>query len=301
MSKRKLITATALCCAGLLLVVSIAASFVGDRWVDQDKFFRHPTHGWILYYIDEDCDRAHGPGEYPQAGPVVTNPYGAPPLWRPDNSCWMASAANMMQAAGFGNAYALYVNWTRNGTRPSPTPSPWGDAYTANSGDAFTYDDGGWQQWALIDGGCGVEFIRLESEGSRPYVWKNQQGGTVNAIEWCMARLDGTRGVGLVGPWRLADLREPAGGRDRLGHAITLWGIVLDTPGDTSRGTVSFTDSDDGAAGLVQKPFEYDNSVWKINQIYGTDTLWISYACWITSGPTAVKDTSWGAIKSLYR
>jgi hypothetical protein len=273
--------------------------------VDQNKFYRHPDREVMLYFCDCDPDGAHGPYELLMSGPQPLGPFPEPD-WRVDNSCWMASAACMMDAAGFGDVQDVYVNWLWGGVRPSPHSDPWGGQHTANSGDAFTFDDGGFQYWALEDMGCTVDGPIIEVSDGSLWVWKDQAGDPVDPIAWCLDRLDGTRGIGLGGSWAGRGVkREPRTGRQGGGHAITLWSIVLNNPpDDTSAGRVVVSDSDDEYPGPTQEyVFTYNTTNgWRITGMYEwRDVLWVEDACWIGAGPTAVEPRSWGGIKSLFR
>jgi hypothetical protein len=244
---------------------------------DQDKLYYDATNGWILYYTDTDVDGWHDPGEAFFAAPGGTD-------WNPDNSCWMASASNLMVTEGLGNQYN--PPWLQNGAAPSPCISPWGAVVTAPGGGvARTFDDGGWQHWALA-------FAALKFQG--PIITTTEFGAPawlVNPITWSKDRINEGHAVGLTVWWgspksgRLPG-RVEKGAVDGY-HAITLYEI------NDVAGTVTITDSDDGVAGTRVCNYSYTviagRGDWVIQNLYSGINVHVNYAVALMStGPETI-------------
>lgn len=92
------------------------------------------TGGWGQnHYDDLNNNGSHDPGE-PFADTV--NPLWGNPRLGTDNSCWLASACNMLEQLGkVPDADVLYANYALNGV-----PSP---------GGVLTWDEGGLQEYAI--------------------------------------------------------------------------------------------------------------------------------------------------------
>jgi len=213
--------------------------FVNIPYLDQDKLGRPPSSDHFWLWIDSDDEPNHDPGEdyYTSDGPGR--------LALIDQSCWMASAVNLIEYETDDNDYA---EWLQFGGAPSPSTGHWGDVHVATGGGAFmTFDDGGDVFWALQHGGqpfCG------------PIFTATSVGGAWNAepISWCQARLDEDHPIalGLYGDF--------GGGSN--GHYITLWHI------DTEEMTVHVTDSDDEHVGPLRYAYHRDGQDWIIDDMY---------------------------------
>jgi hypothetical protein len=152
---------------------------VAQPWADVNK---DQTVAAATYIYDLNLNSRHDPGE-PQ-GDVL--PWTSQRLQVEDNSCWLASAANMASTQGC-DANALYASWTTNGLLNSKT------------GSWLTIDDRGYQD------------IALRYEGFDLSVHDNQTlpPGPDEVADW----LDADRVCG-VGIYFLFSA-----------HALTLWGI----------------------------------------------------------------------------
>ncbi len=260
---------------------------------DQDKLLNDPTlwgpspqkpRGWSLQFTDSDGDTWHDKGE--QYSAVA----GGRP-WRTDRSCWMASAANMLDHEGFGNPY---LGWLKNGGARSSNFSTWQDEYYSASGEnRMTFDDGGWQHWAL-------EYAGRDLQG--PIVTHPEFGGAweQDPIAWCQRKLAANHAVGLTIHWG-----QGGGGREecprlpgRLDrsspcgyHAITLWEI------DEAAQTITITDSDDGdGPGETAFPFHYNyaGDQWILTDYFPGVEVHVNYAVSFPEETPAVSD--WGML-----
>jgi len=128
-------------CAGVVVIPTSNLTIVPGsepfrelgNWVDTDKS-HGGAGGWgANYYNDLNANGSHDPGEPfaedPQGG--WTNTLGT------DNSCWLASACNMLEQIGLvASASALYDDYALNGV-------PDGD------GGTITWDDEGLHEYAI--------------------------------------------------------------------------------------------------------------------------------------------------------
>jgi len=136
--------AVATACEGSVLVPTTNLTIVpsselfrelgnATNWVDTDKS-HGGAGGWgTNYYDDLNVNGNHDPGEPfaedPQDG--WTNTLGT------DNSCWLASACNMLEQIGVvASASALYDDYALNGVPD-------------DSGGTLTWDDGGLHEYAI--------------------------------------------------------------------------------------------------------------------------------------------------------
>lgn len=279
--------------------VTAAAQGCLHPWEDQNK---HDQANLTLTFEDADGDTWHD----------LTEGWAPPPpplgyITVADNSCWMASAANMLEHGGVQNNYQA---WLGGGAAPSPSPHPWPphDPVHADNGDGdpderMSFDDGGWQHWALTDAGATLDGpIRTVDEFGVGLVWG---WPPQDPIAWSEPRLADDRPVGLTAWWS----DPPPGARpgppiQERGwgyHAITLWEIVAD-PGALSTGTVWITDSDDNVGGERPVSYTFLNGDWILHNLYPGQDWYVNYAVAILTFPASpVRDTSWGKIKSLYR
>jgi hypothetical protein len=229
--------------------------------LDQNKLHWDSTRNeWNLY--DANGDGVHSPGEAFFTSP----PHGHDPLT--DMSCWMASAANLLEYEGYSNPY---LGWLQNGGAPSPNWNPWGNVVNANSSDAFTFDDAGYTHWALDQelGIGGAEVIVVSA--FFPFPWLD------DPVAWSLARLQGGHPVGL-GFLTLSGAI----------HGITLWGMNIDL--NTGLGTATITDSDDHVLGGTRTlNLSFTGSLWVLEDdgTWGGDAL-IGYATAIPEPSTAV-------------
>ncbi|MDH4035716.1 MAG: hypothetical protein OEV80_18135, partial [candidate division Zixibacteria bacterium] len=210
------------------LIPLLAATVLAQP--DQNKHNFNPANGWILNFTDGmPLDGMHAPGE-----PIFPGAGGND--WNSDLSCWMASASNLMVFEGLPNLYD--PPWLGGGVPPSPNVSSWGGVVPANVGAAMTFDDGGWQHWALASVPVmfqgpiftGLEFV--------PRSW------AINPIDWCQARFDEGHACGITLYWGDVKRGTPPGGYKKGDldgyHAITIYEF------NPAAGTVLITDSDDG-------------------------------------------------------
>ncbi len=110
----------------LSATIESQASIGGNgRWADTDKL-HDGAGGWLVNYWDDlNNDGDHDPGEpfADSALPEWTNPKS-----RPDWSCWMASACNMLyQVGAIPDAAALYMDYALNGIITSQGVLTWDD------------------------------------------------------------------------------------------------------------------------------------------------------------------------------
>lgn len=229
---------------------------------DQEKLFFDPAQqSYTLFYTDGDLDGWHDPGE-----PYFTGPDPSANDWNFDYSCWMASATNILQHECRGNSYR---DWLRDGGAPSPSTSPWGVVINAEGGgDHMTFDDGGWQHWALDDAGCIF---------SGPITTTTESGTwSINPINWCRNRLASDYLIGITIYWGKLPPDALPGWIDptKQGgyHAITLWDI------DPAAGTLTITDSDDQFDGQLVLLYTFTNNDWVIQNWVPGHNAHINYA-----------------------
>jgi hypothetical protein len=262
--------------ASMICVYGSAAALAQP---DQNKLFNSPTLGWVLYYTDGDGDWWHDPGEPFFAGPGGND-------WNGDMSCWMASASNLLVFDGHANPYN--PGWLGTGGAASPSVSPWGAVIAAPGAGAFmTFDDGGWQHWAIAHDGKAYQGPIKTIPEFVGGVW-----GT-NPITWCQARFAENHAVGLTVWWGTPPRGALPGRVDlTLGygyHAITIYEI------NVAAGTVTITDSDDGVAGSRVCAYTYaPGGPWVIQNLYPGINVQVNYAVALVGAiPTL---TEWGLI-----
>jgi len=233
---------------------------------DQNKLFFDPVfQTFTLYLTNVDADNCHDPSE-----PYFAGPDPNADAMASDLSCWMASASNIMQHECQGN---YYLSWLRDGAAPSPNTSPWGVVVNSCSpfgdgGDHMTFDDGGWQHWALEHAGCIF---------SGPITTTTEFGTwSINPIDWCRNRLASDYLIGIIIWWGTPPPGALPGwiGHDKLDgyHAITLWDI------DPVAGTLTITDSDDQAVGQRVLSYTFTNNDWVIQNWMPGQDAHINYA-----------------------
>lgn len=248
-------------------IITVLLGFVFTSGVvlaqpDQNKLFYGPVSGWILYYTDADLDGWHDPGEAFFAGPGGND-------WNPDNSCWMASASNLLVDGGYANPYN--PGWLRFGGAPSPNVSPWGAGVNAGGGGAFmTFDDCGWQHWAIAHTGLAFQgpIISVAEFGAGTWA--------INPINWCLARFAEGHAVGLTVWWGAPAVGALPGRVDLTlnwgYHAITLYGI------NEAAGTITITDSDDRVVGARVCNYTFIGNDWVIQNLYPGINAHVNYA-----------------------
>lgn len=269
--------------------------------VDQNKLFWQAPPGWyILHYNDANGNLCHDPGE-----PWLVGGDSTHASWKPDYTCWMASATNLLVYSGFANPY---VGWLGAGVPPDPNMSVWGNWFFACGPGAMTFDDGGWQDWGLAN--AGVAFlVPIRTVPEFGGIWQDAAGNPINPINWCKARLDTECvPVGLTCWWHPAGAPydEAPGPIDpdlSWGyHAITLWDI------NVAAGTVTITDSDDEGIlgtwpvpiGARVAPYAFGAGIWTVN-LYPGVIAQVNYAVAIAGGgPSATEETTWGQIKAEF-
>ena len=120
--------------ASFAMADPVVSNYLNPNWTDADKQHDQADWGWN-YWDDWDNNGRWDPGE-PFADSVDINWFN--PKSDRDNSCWIASAANMLASAGYfnGDAQAIYWDIVYNMTTPWHTT-------------LFGWQDGGWQHEAL--------------------------------------------------------------------------------------------------------------------------------------------------------
>jgi hypothetical protein len=261
----------------ILAIVFVLGSSVALSQPDQNKHRADLT----LYFTDADLDGWHDPGEVWSAVPAGNDNNG-------DMSCWMASASNMLVFGGHANPYN---GWLGAGGAPSPSVSSWGNSYTAPGGGAFrTFDDGGWQHWAITHVGVGYQGPIFTTVEFGAGTW------AIDPIVWSQARIAEEHAVGVTVWWGKpapglmpgrVDLTLPYGY-----HAITIYEI------NSAAGTVTLTDSDDGFAGTRVCNYTYAGNDWIIQNLYTGVNVHVNYA--VALGATGAPSlTQWGLITLL--
>lgn len=160
-----------------------------------------------------------------------------------DNSCWMATAANMLAAAGYGSGATLQAR----------ANDIYNDLITWQGGVA----NGGWIDTALSWwlGSTNNTWttnpytvVTVYGNKSPKYPWNNSNGAMFIANELRRCQF-----VGLSISWPIAGAQIGSGG-----HAITCWGDNGTTGTQTANPTnVRVTDSDTDTGGDVQN-YVYD-------------------------------------------
>ncbi|MCK4546534.1 MAG: hypothetical protein KAW17_03745 [Candidatus Eisenbacteria sp.] len=276
--------------------------------VDQDKLLWAPPY--ILFYADTDIDAWHDAGE---AWSTVAWPWMVP---TGDRSCWMASASNLLVHGGCANPC---TTWIGSGGASSPNWSVWRLMYWADgiggdaAADSMTFDDGGWQDWALTFVGAALQGPIMANPEFGGGGWMHSvTSAPVNPITWCQGLLTNNIPVGLTCWWGdIYHYEETGPGpmdqyRQWGYHAITLWNIT-----GGSSGTMQITDSDDfgmmghplGTPRTIPYTFAPFNpaGMWNIN-LYPGVTATVNYAVAIAGDPpTSVEPASWSSLKALYR
>lgn len=120
--------------SGPALAAPVPSSYLNPTWTDADKL--HDQGNWgINYWNDKNSDGRWDPSE-PLADAMDSSWGNGKSAY--DNSCWIASAANMLASAGYAGGAAQDIYWdiVRNMT------TTW---YTG----LFGWQEGGWQHEAL--------------------------------------------------------------------------------------------------------------------------------------------------------
>lgn len=303
-------TATAVIVAGVLAVVLLASShtaLAGDPVpiLDQNKPQYGTTHDFYVrtFYEDlEDNDFKHDPYESFAMG------FTSMKRTRPDKSCWMATAWNLLQHAGHGSEYYTYCLY---GGAAKASPNPWSgticyaDSATStadpNAANEFTVDDGGYPIWAtMLKGVLAAGYIQTTTEGSDRW--------SQDPVAWCDGHLESGRPVGITwwaGEWvEGACPSSPYADKPTEGyHAITIWSI------DATAKKMTITDSDDQIPGARQVTYTIEEKTgaeaglweWHFTETeYGGKTCKVNSAL-VLIYPTAVERSSWGRIKAMYK
>ena len=201
-----------------LLTLGVAGVVLGQSYLlpgtiyDQEKqFFLNGQ--WCNYYYDPG-NVGYQPGDQID-NTIWQQPGGAPAGWRhaEDNSCWMASAANMLRYIGGPDDYRY-----------------WAYDHGVLCGVQWRYwPTGGFQDNALNYAGYYTNSdIACNDDGTPSGLWSNPQG-LVDTIRNSLSEAMPV-GIGIFND----------GG---MKHAITVVGI------DTFQHTLVVTDSDDGRMG----------------------------------------------------
>ena len=187
-----------------------------------------------LAYNDNDNDGYHDKGE---AWETSIQSGWTKGKWASDNSCWMASASNMLQYE-FPSRYNAETTYTEllDGKVTSPKTNPWNVSISANDGlgdSHMTFDDGGFADWVFSTYSVGFDRINASIDD----IWDT------NPTDWCWDMIHANHPVSL-------GIYDAFG----HGHAITLWGIIqIISP------TILITDSDDSIIGAQTYHYQYTN------------------------------------------
>jgi len=303
MNRPATLTAVAVVLAAAFLAGSLPA-LAGDPVpiLDQNKPQEGTTHNfYVRTFYDKDADYKHDPGESFQSGDPIDRET------RPDKSCWMATAWNLLEHAGYGNEYYAYC---LQGGAPKASPDPWTGAAcyadsvksTAdpNANNAFTVDDGGFPIWATTQKGVAAAgYIQTTTESS--HKWSQ------DPVAWCDGHLESGRPVGITwwaGVWVPgARPSSPYADKPTEGyHAITIWSI------DAEHSKMTITDSDDKTPGARQVTYtltaltgaDAGKWAWHFIDTEYNKTCKVNSALVLTY-PTPVERTSWGRIKAMYK
>lgn len=260
---------------------------LGSTPADTDKT-HYGTGGWFEnWYQDLNANGSHDPGE-----PFSDTQQSPDWITGPDNSCWLASACNMLEQIGvITNAYDLYIDYSLNGVPDG-------------SGNILTWDDGGLQEYAIQSW---IDLNPVESAGLTMEVhWRSfevQYSNGVYAWQDFNPRsnvanyLDTGWEVG-IGMWPL--VTDGFGGFwHEGGHALTIQAINLDSTFDC---TDSDRDGDWLSAGDLNTyidrnagptPFEGHNYYGWYNDFYDGDiTVYpagdVGYICAVIPEPATL-------------
>jgi len=286
-----------------------------DTVVDTAGYVLHT--GWALWFTNdtpEDYWRPD-PSQYPSwwmPAHTPNEPYSAAAGGGPgmvvtdDNSCWMASGCNMLAYEMVGTGYSdnYYLCLWQGGATDATDPCPWGAKnWEPNSGDKYTFDEGGFQDWRIRYAGftpLGPYCTQLGANGITK-VWGVNP--VVQCIEWL--RADHPVGLGVFWgsefPPRLGLYTPELGG-----HAFTLWGMTVDSDVNPTGGTLVITDSDDNTNGPREVHFTYSSTSdeWKITDYklagFTRDEVWVCYIVAMSDAASPVQQTSWTKIKAMY-
>jgi hypothetical protein len=286
-----------------------------------DVFGNVLGYGWALWFTNDTPEDFWRPDSIQQPSwwmPAHTpgEPYAAVPGGWPgtvvtfDNSCWMASGCNMlayeMRGTGYTDNYLQCLQFG-GASEAMGDPDPWDPAYdhSPNSGNKYTLDEGGFQDWRIRYDGftpSGPIHTQLGANGAITKTWD------LNPVAWCIEQLRNDHPVGL-GVWWGSEFQP------RLGyytpefgaHAFTLWGARVDDDVYPTSGSLVITDSDDGTAGQDTVHFAYDaaSDEWKISDYkvrdITRDEVWVCYAVAMSGLPSPVQPATWTRIKATYR
>jgi len=276
---------------GKHLSILIGVAFIGisiwataappQPWFDTDKH----RADIMLWYDETSGDTSHTSGE----ALYWDDPH--PPTWQADDSCWMASANNLILYAGLAGQYEDLI---LDGVSDDVT-DPWDGGPGDHSGDMLTFDDCGVPDWVLMHVAC-------EGCWAGPIFTKTFNGfwtgDEKDPISWCREKLEGGHPVSLgfryPAPPPGSDGRYGFGqGCD--GHVVTLWDIT-----DTK---LVITDSDDGDGDdvtTVECDYAWNAETKDWTLTYGGAAgNHINYAISRTP-PTALDPSTWSLIKTRY-
>lgn len=247
--------------------------WVEDPYYDTDKLhFDTQSNEFTLYYQNANQNQSHDPGEavstIQQGNLVVAT----------DESCWIATANNLVQQEGHGQEY---LDWLEDGASTSPVWDLWYGWWTPPGGGEGTFDDLGFAHWPLDHDAreyCG------------PIHTSGPDGGTWNRdpIPWCQSRLAGGSGVGIE-VWfqaalgRGAQLREGYAANEGR-HVLTLWSI------DPESNTLVVSDSDDGLNGARVVAYTWAGGDWALDDLWPGIDAHVVYAVASSSGLSCQPD-----------
>ena len=212
----------------LLILIIFSASITNviasvSNWVDMDKY-NGGSSGWSSNYFND----LNGNGEHDPTEPFGED-YQNGWVQAPDNSCWLASACNMLSQLGYvSDVEALYADYAQNGI------------WDYRNNKMLTWDDGGLQEYAIqqwIDTHPAANISMVTHRRDSGVYW---QGGMFAWEDWSPRNgvynyLNEGWEVGIgIWPWL-----SYGGNHEDSGHALTVQNIYLPAPYG-----ITFTDSD---------------------------------------------------------
>ena len=193
-------------------------------WYDQDKYHlaSEPDGGpsWLRNYGPIWNGFNHDPGEEVDEDILWLD-------WveHPDNSCWMASASNIIQYQKHTHP-SMYHSWAYADGITGDYSSPWGTDFTG----PFTFDEGGFAHWALEYENYSPGVL---AQNSTDFAW-------VDPVQFMVASLrhGSPVSIGIFDGWA-------------SGHALTVYAI------DTDNQTLTVADSDTDLFGEDYTEYAY--------------------------------------------
>jgi autotransporter-associated beta strand protein/T5SS/PEP-CTERM-associated repeat protein len=242
---------------------------VTQPWYDQDKTHdptTQPNGGTTWenkYFIDSNHNGVFDPGESTYLS------YQANRIPATDNSCWMASACNMISHRNQRDCFDHYLSWAYYNGITGPFSTPWND----NTNRTFTFVNGGFANYCLQAEGYGWAVM---AQNSSSFSWVDPE----NYIVACL-KADNPVSIGV---WQ---------DNQTGGHALTVYAI------NTSQKTMTIADSDKTGNGYTTYSYAVSGNNLTLN--YGAQHN-LQYICsfddvgWWTAGNGMWENTSnWAA------